>query len=117
MPGMAWVALRKAPLDHVRNRIPDTFVRADLYPGAQPVDDDPGTLGCLTQRARELWGAPVVARVVGVFADGSLEWAACDLPGRDPMYGYRSEYAALLAACDAAPNPTTSTANPQGDAP
>lgn len=84
--------------DDLRAR-PD--VRALPY-NARPNETDPATIGCLTQQARELWGAPVVARVVGVFADGSPEWAACDLPGRDPMYGYRSEFAALVAACDAA---------------
>lgn len=117
MPGMAWVALRKAPLDHVRNRIPDTFVRADLYPGAQPVEDDPATLGCLTQRARDLNNYPGL----GFFCDPvSGLWVPADFlmtPSWLKHIAAPTEFAALLAACDAAPNPTTSTSNPQGDAP
>lgn len=84
------------------NRLTEAWPEPDDS-GWCPTETDPATLGCLTQRARDLWGAPVCARVVGVFADGTPEWAACDLPGRDPMYGYRSEWAALVAACDAAP--------------
>jgi len=106
MPGMAWVALRKAPLDHVRNRIPDTFVRADLYPGAQPVEDDPATLGCLTQRARELWGDPKLYTQPSDLPAPWLVWAGSEdlfaRSGMVPLGMGDTEWAALVAACDAA---------------
>ena len=80
---------------------------------AQPAPDDPGTLGCLTQRARELWGDPTLSAWRSECDE--VWYVRCRrgyMTSRGP-----TEYAALLAACDAAPNPTTSTANPQGDAP
>ena len=64
--------------------------------------EDGATIGCLTRLVREMWGAPVVARVASVFPDGSPEWAVCDLPDREPMYLYESEWSALMAAGDAA---------------
>ena len=72
---------------------------------AQPAPDDSGTLGCLTQRARELWGAR--AHTIPTL-DGWVVWAVV---GRhwERVGEAGTELAALLAACDAAPVSTTTT--------
>ena len=66
---------------------------------AQPAPDDPATLGCLTQRARELWG-PRTHTIPTL--DGWVVWAVV---GRhwERVGEAGTELAALLAACDAAP--------------
>ena len=75
---------------------------ADGY-AHHPDAEDPATLGCLTQRARDLWGDP---------AAGTW-WSDCDevwYVRAGPAYMTSSgptEYAALLAACDAAPGGAT----------
>ena len=67
------------------------------------VEDDPATLGCLTQRARELWGDPRL-HVTPHPVRGL--WYAHDREGRVVATG-PTEFAALLAACDAAPGGAT----------
>lgn len=66
---------------------------------AQPAPDDPGTLGCLTQRARDLHNDPKLH--VTPHPIRGL-WYAYDRHGRVIATG-PTEFAALLAACDAAP--------------
>ena len=72
---------------------------------AVPDETDPTTLGCLTQRARELWGAR--AHTIPTL-DGWVVWAVV---GRhwERVGEAGTELAALVAACDAAPVSTTTT--------
>lgn len=71
---------------------------------AQPAPDDPGTLGCLTQRARELWGDDAH---IGINHRDPSEWIVCARLGAAGWWTVvargPTEFAALLAACDAAP--------------
>lgn len=115
MPGMRWrlsatcdpgghdLGRTAGRVDEMWRAVDDTGRVLMSHDNIVPDPTDPATLGCLLARARELCGGPVVARVVGLFPTGKMEWAACDMPGRESMYGYPSEYAALIAACDAAP--------------
>ena len=75
---------------------------ADGY-AHHPDAEDPATLGCLTQRARELWGDPRL-HVTPHPVRGL--WYAHDREGRVVAAG-PTEFAALLAACDAAPGGAT----------
>mgnify|MGYP003557854328 CR=1 FL=1 len=75
---------------------------ADGY-AHHPDAEDPATLGCLTQRARELWGDPRL-HVTPHPVRGL--WYAHDREGRVVATG-PTEFAALLAACDAAPGGAT----------
>lgn len=75
---------------------------ADGY-AHHPDAEDPATLGCLTQRARELWRDPRL-HVTPHPVRGL--WYAHDREGRVVATG-PTEFAALLAACDAAPGGAT----------
>jgi hypothetical protein len=68
----------------------------------EPDLDDPLTVQGLVLLAREAWGVPLVVRWVGVFADGSREWAISDLPSNETRYGHHSEAEAAVAALEAA---------------
>jgi hypothetical protein len=71
---------------------------------AQPDTEDAATLGCLTQRARELNQCPGLGfycdHVTGLWLPGDPMW----LPPWLANIAARSEWAALVAACDAAPS-------------
>ena len=72
---------------------------------AQPAPDDPATLGCLTQRARELWGDPNLYARPRMYGPG---WIV--LLDVEPLtFEGDTELAALAAACDAAPVSTKET--------
>jgi hypothetical protein len=66
--------------------------------------EDAATLGCLTQRARELNQCPGLGfycdHVTGLWLPGDPMW----LPPWLKHIAARSEWAALVAACDAAPH-------------
>jgi hypothetical protein len=65
--------------------------------------EDAATLGCLTQRARELWGAPKAC--TGTFPHhAGLDWYVSGLPCGVVPTRAATEWAALVAACDAAPH-------------
>ncbi len=105
MPAALYVASRTSPLDSVSGRVPDDPDRGwKPYPGAQPCKSDPATLGCLTQRARELNHCPGLGfycdHVTGLWLPGDPLW----LPPWLANIAARSEWAALVAACDAAPS-------------
>ena len=78
---------------------------ADGY-AHHPDAEDPATLGCLTQRARELWGVPTAC--TGTFPHhAGLDWYVSGLPCGVAPTRAATEFAALLAACDAAPGGAT----------
>jgi hypothetical protein len=66
---------------------------------AQPDTEDPATLGCLTQRARDLWGDPRLHVRSITTGPG---WMVVLRTRADTFTG-PTEWAALVAACDAAP--------------
>ena len=80
---------------------------ADGY-AHHPDAEDPATLGCLTQRARELWGDDAHLGINHRDPSEWIVWARLGAAGwwtvvaRGP-----TEFAALLAACDAAPGGAT----------
>ena len=87
---------------------------------AQPAPDDPATLGCLTQRAREMWGDPTISTVcrrrLRIPDDPASGWDVGPWSAVSTSYSVTieiatgpTEFAALLAACDAAPVNTTTT--------
>ena len=80
--------------------LPDGRVRQPI--GAVPDETDPATLGCLLARARELWGVPTAC--TGTFPHhAGLDWYVSGLPCGVAPTRAATEFAALLAACDAAP--------------
>jgi hypothetical protein len=78
LPGARWVAVRKAPLVPIVDRVPDTPSREwRPYPGAVPDFTDPATVGCLEALVRELHGQDVYVvprdgQWAVVRADGTL---------------------------------------------
>jgi len=70
-------------------------------------ETDPATIGCLTQRARDLWGDPKLYTQPSDLPAPWLVWAGSEdlfaRSGMVPLGMGDTEWAALVAACDAAP--------------
>ncbi len=101
MGGARYIADRGPKHDPVCARVPSgLYCGMEPCPGARPDESDPATIGCLTQRARDLHNDP------GLFARPRIGG-----PGWVVIGGTRvllvegpTEWAALVAACDAAPS-------------
>jgi len=87
------------------NRLTEAWPEPDDS-GWCPTESDPATIGCLTQRARDLWGDPKLYTQPSDLPAPWLVWAGSEdlfaRSGMVPLGMGDTEWAALVAACDAA---------------